>query len=48
MTWNNWHKQEAEEAEEERAVEPLEASVLRDMQDPICSVILRSSRIIST
>jgi hypothetical protein len=32
MTWNNWHKQDVEEAEEERDLERPEASILRDAQ----------------
>jgi hypothetical protein len=32
MTWNDWHKREAEEAEEERDIERLEASIPRDTQ----------------
>jgi phage-related baseplate assembly protein len=33
VTWNNWHKLEVKEAEEERVLERLEALTSRDTQD---------------
>jgi hypothetical protein len=44
MTWNNSHKREVEEAEEERDIEFLEASMPRDTQERMVRPMCRTRR----
>jgi hypothetical protein len=44
MTWNNSHKREVEEAEEERDLEFLDASIPRDTQERMVRPMSRTRR----